>query len=106
MLAHIYVIVKSHYEEVIVVITRVRGRAKDECKNNDNLLVQWDLTGFYPIVLMCITLCNKWPPEDNHVIASLVSILFTLVLGMMDFTCCDVSKGQRDKHMYETVVYK
>ena len=44
------VIVKSHYEEVIVVITRVRGGAKDECNNNDNLRVQWDLTGFYPIV--------------------------------------------------------
>ena len=45
-----YVIVKSHYEEVIVVITRVRGGAEDECNNNDNLRVQWDLTGFYPIV--------------------------------------------------------
>ena len=44
------VIVKSHYEEVIVVITRVRGGAEDECNNNDNLRVQWDLTGFYPIV--------------------------------------------------------
>ena len=44
------VIVKSHYEEVIVVIARVRGGAKDECNNNDNLRVQWDLTGFYPIV--------------------------------------------------------
>ena len=43
------VIVKSHYEEVIV-ITRVRGRADDECNNNDNLRVQWDLTSFYPIV--------------------------------------------------------
>ena len=43
------VIVKSHYEEVIVAITRVRGRAEDECNNNDNLQVQWDLTGFYPI---------------------------------------------------------
>ena len=39
------VIVKSHYEKVIVVITRVRGGAEDECKNNDN-----DLTGFYSIV--------------------------------------------------------
>ena len=47
---YIYVIVKSHYEEVIVVITRVRGGAEDECNNNDNLRVQWDLTGFYPIV--------------------------------------------------------
>ena len=46
---YVYVIVKSHYEEVIVVITRVRGGAEDEC-NNDNLRVQWDLTGFYPIV--------------------------------------------------------
>ena len=46
----VYVIVKSHYEEVIVVITRVRGGAEDECNNNDNLRVQWDLTGFYPIV--------------------------------------------------------
>ena len=46
----LYVIVKSHYEEVIVVITRVRGGAEDECNNNDNLRVQWDLTGFYPIV--------------------------------------------------------
>ena len=46
-----YVIVKSHYEEVIVVIiARVRGGAKDECNNNDNLRVQWNLTGFYPIV--------------------------------------------------------
>ena len=44
------VIVKSHYEEVIVVIARVRGGAEDECNNNDNLRVQWDLTGFYPIV--------------------------------------------------------
>ena len=34
------VIVKSHYEEVIVVITRVRGGAEDECNNNDNLRVQ------------------------------------------------------------------
>ena len=47
---YIYVIVKSHYEEVIVVITRVRGGAEDEYNNNDNLRVQWDLTGFYPIV--------------------------------------------------------
>ena len=47
---YIYVIVKSHYEEVIVVITRVQGGAEDECNNNDNLQVQWDLTGFYPIV--------------------------------------------------------
>ena len=46
----IYVIVKSHYEEVIVVITRVRGGAKDECNNYNSLRVQWDLTGFYPIV--------------------------------------------------------
>ena len=45
----IYVIVKSHYEEVIVVITLVLGSASDLC-NNDNLRVQWDLTGFYPIV--------------------------------------------------------
>ena len=45
-----YVIVKSHYEEVIgLVITRVRDRAEDEC-NNDKLQVQWDLTSFYPIV--------------------------------------------------------
>ena len=43
-------IFKSHYKEVIVVITRVRGRAEDKCNNNDNLQVQWDLTGFYPIV--------------------------------------------------------
>ena len=35
----VYVIVKSHYEEVIVVITRVRGGAEDECNNNDNLRV-------------------------------------------------------------------
>ena len=41
---------KSHYKEVIVVITRVRGGAEDSCNNNDNLQVQWDLTGFYPIV--------------------------------------------------------
>ena len=33
------VIVKSHYEEVIIVITRVRGGAEDECNNNDNLRV-------------------------------------------------------------------
>ena len=45
----IEVIVKSHYKEVIVA--RVRGGAEDECNNNDNLRVQWDLTGFYPIVL-------------------------------------------------------
>ena len=44
------VVVKSHYEEVIVVITWVRGGAEDEYNNNDNLRVQWDLTGFYPIV--------------------------------------------------------
>ena len=44
-----YVIVKSHYEEVIIIITRVQGGAEDEC-NNDNLRVQWDLTVFYPIV--------------------------------------------------------
>ena len=46
----VYVIVKSQYEEVIIVITRVRGGAEDECNNNNNLQVQWDLTGFYPIV--------------------------------------------------------
>ena len=46
----LYVIVKSHYEEVIIVITRVWGGAEDECNNNDNLRVQWDLNGFYPIV--------------------------------------------------------
>ena len=50
IIAITYVIVKSHYEEVIVVITRVRGRAEDECNDNNNLLVQWDLTGLYPIV--------------------------------------------------------
>ena len=33
------VIVKSHYEQVIIVITRVQGRAEDECNNNDNLRV-------------------------------------------------------------------
>ena len=44
-------VVKFHHEKVIVVITRVRGSgAEDECNNNDNLRVQWDLTGFYPIV--------------------------------------------------------
>ena len=47
---YVCVIVKSHYEEVIVVITRVRGGAEDECNNNDNLQVHCDLTGFYPIV--------------------------------------------------------
>ena len=46
----IYIIVKSHYEEVIVVITRVWGRAEDECNNNDSLWVQGDITGFYPTV--------------------------------------------------------
>ena len=45
-----YVIVKSHYEEVIIVITQVQGGAEDKCNNNDNLRVQWDLTGFHPIV--------------------------------------------------------
>ena len=45
-----HAIVKSHYEEDIVVITRVRGRAEDECNNNDNLQMQWDSAGFYPIV--------------------------------------------------------
>ena len=44
------VIVKSHYKEVIAVITLVLGSASDSCNNNDNLQVQWDLTGFYPIV--------------------------------------------------------
>ena len=60
---HGRVIVKSHYEEVIVVITRVRDGAKDEYNsfNNDNLRVH-------------VMLCNKWSPEDNHVIAGLVSI--------------------------------
>ena len=43
-------VVKSHSEEVIVVITQVWGGAKDECNNNDSLRVQWDSTGFYPIV--------------------------------------------------------
>ena len=41
----IEVIVKSQYVEA-----RVQGGAEDECNNNDNLRVQWDLTGFYPIV--------------------------------------------------------
>ena len=50
LIVAVYVIVKSHYEEVIVVITRVRGGVEDEYNNNDNLRVQWDLTGFYPIV--------------------------------------------------------
>ena len=50
MYIYVCVIVKSHYEEVIIVITQVRGRAEDECNNNDNLRVQLDLTGFYPIV--------------------------------------------------------
>ena len=36
--------------KVIVVITRVRRGAEDECNNNNNLRVQWDLTGFYPNV--------------------------------------------------------
>ena len=31
-------------------IAQVRGGAEDECNNNDNLRVQWDLTGFYHIV--------------------------------------------------------
>ena len=33
------VIVKSHYEEVIIIITRVQDGAEDECINNDNLRV-------------------------------------------------------------------
>ena len=44
------VIVKSHYEEVIIVIIWVWGGDEDKCNNNDNLRVQWDLTDFYPIV--------------------------------------------------------
>ena len=90
------VIVKSHYEEVIVAITRVRGRAEDECNNNDNLQVQWDLTGFYPIVFDYITLRNKWSPEDNHMIASLVFILPMLVLGDDKFhlLCIRMPKGK------------
>ena len=32
----------------MIVITLVP--AEDECNNNDNLRLQWDLTGFYPIV--------------------------------------------------------
>ena len=30
-----------------MVITRVRGGAEDECNNNDNLRVQWDLGSVY-----------------------------------------------------------
>ena len=49
-LSRIEIIVKSHNEEIIIVITWVWGGAEDECNNNGNLRVQWDLTGFYPIV--------------------------------------------------------
>ena len=34
-----------------LLYTLVWGGAEDECNNNDNLWVQWDLTGFYPIVI-------------------------------------------------------
>ena len=44
------VIVESHYKEVIIVITRVLGSASESCNNKDNPQMQWDLTGFYPIV--------------------------------------------------------
>ena len=35
----ILVIVKSHYEEVMVVIAQVRGGAEDECNNQPILIV-------------------------------------------------------------------
>ena len=53
------VIVKSHYEKVIIVITWVRGGAEDECNNNYNLRVQWDLTGFYPIIFDVCNIMQK-----------------------------------------------
>ena len=28
--------------------------------NNDNLRVQWDLSGFYPILLMCTTMASVY----------------------------------------------
>ena len=31
--------------------------------------------------LICVTLCNKWSTDDNHVITGLVSILLTRILG-------------------------
>ena len=34
-----------------------------------------------PLFLMCITSRSKWSPEDNYVIAGVVSILLTWVLG-------------------------
>ena len=80
MYIYIYVIVKSHYKQV-VVITWLQDGAEDECNSNDNLRVQWDLTGFYPIVLMCVTICNKWSSDDNYVIAGLLSVLLTRVLA-------------------------
>ena len=45
----VYVIVKSHHKEVIVVIAWAWGGAEDNRNNNDNPQVQWDLTGFHPI---------------------------------------------------------
>ena len=98
-----YVIVKSHYDKVIVIITRVWGGAEDECINNDNLRVQWDLTGFYPIVFWC---ASRYAINDHWKITTwwLLWSLFCLreYLVMTDFTCCDVSKDQRKKRTYET----
>ena len=79
------VIVKSHYEEVIVVITRVQGWAEDKCNNNDNLATS--AVGFNWLLSHCTWFASRyaindcWLPEDNHVIVDLVSILLTRVLG-------------------------
>ena len=34
-----------------------------------------------PLFLMCVMICSKWSLENNHIIAGLVSILLTRVLG-------------------------
>ena len=68
-----------------------------DCYNNDNPQEQWDLSGFYPNNLMCITICSSKLTADNHFITVLVSI----PLRAKDLDCFSVSKGQWERQMHE-----
>ena len=35
-----------------------KAKPRTSVNNNDNLQVQWDLSGFYPMLLMCMTMAS------------------------------------------------
>ena len=51
-----YVLLKS--QVIIVIYTESEAKPRTSVNNNDNLRVQWDLSGFYPMLLMCMTMTS------------------------------------------------